>query len=142
MAEVMVSGEIDAPVEKLWQLISAFGEVDWMQGLDKVEVTGEGPGMVRRIYAGGGDAILEQLEFLDEEARRLGYTITENNPMPVSDYHATCTAVDLGDGRCRLDWGCTFTPAEGVDEAAAAGAMNAMYPVLVGWIKGSLEQGG
>jgi hypothetical protein len=142
VAEVMVTGEIDAPVEALWKVVSNFGEIAWMQGLDKFEVSGEGPGMIRHVYAGGADAIQEQLEFIDEDARRLGYTIIVNNPMPVSDYHATCTAVDLGNGRSRLDWGCTFTPTEGVAEDAAGGAMKGMYPILIGWIKEIVEQGG
>ena len=104
MAEVMVSGEMEVPVEALWKLLADFGSVGWMQGVTDVKVEGQGVGMVRAISAGDGEAILEELESVDEDAQRIGYTITRNNPMPVSDYHAHCTAVDLGDGRSRLDW--------------------------------------
>jgi len=96
--------------------------------------------MQRAIYAGEGDAILEVMESKDEAARRLGYTITQNNPLPVSDYHATCTAVDLGDGRSRLDWGCDFEPS-GVDEATAKQAVEGMYAVLLSWVKEAVEGG-
>jgi hypothetical protein len=140
MVQVSVSGEISAPVEALWKVIAAFGEVGWMQGLDRVEVTGEGIGMVRAIYAGGGDTpVLEELESLNEEARRLGYTIPENNPMPVESYHATMTAVDLGGGKSRLDWEATFEPAPGVDEAVARNTVEGMYGVLIGWVKAGVE---
>jgi len=96
MAHALVSVEIEAPVEALWKVIADFGEVGWMQGVDRVELTGEGV------------------------------------------YHATCTAVDLGDGRSRLDWGCQFEPA-GVDEAAAKQGIEGMYGVLVGWVKAAVE---
>ena len=140
MAEVMVSGEIGVSREALWKLLSDFGSVGWMQGVSKVEATGEGAGMTRAIFAGGDEAILEVLESLDEDARCLRYTITRNNPLPVTDYHAHCTAVELGAERCRLDWGCSFAPA-GADEASAVAAVEGMYGVLIGWVRDSLEAG-
>jgi len=140
MGELRVSGEIEAPVEALWKALADFGEVGWMKGVSRVEVTGEGPGMVRNIYAGGDEAVREVLESVDAKARRIGYTITQNNPMPVDEYHASCTAVDLGRGRSRLDWACRFTPRKGVDEATAKATIEGMYGVLISWVKESLEK--
>ena len=142
MIQVSVSGEISAPVEALWKTIADFGAVGWMQGVDRVEVSGEGVGMVRAIYAGGGDTpVLEELESLNEEAKRLGYTIPKNNPLPVANYHATMTAVDLGDGKSRLDWAAAFDAAPGVDEAAAKANVEGMYGVLISWVKAGVEGG-
>ncbi|MBW2273153.1 MAG: SRPBCC family protein [Deltaproteobacteria bacterium] len=142
MIQVSVSGEISAPVDALWKVIADFGAVGWMQGIDRVEVTGEGVGMVRAIYAGGGDTpVLEELESLDEDARRLGYTIPKNNPMPVSSYRAAITAVDLGGGKSRLDWAASFDPAPGAEEAAAKATVEGMYGVLIGWVKAEVEGG-
>jgi hypothetical protein len=139
MAEALVQVEIEAPVDALWRLVSSFGEIDWMQGISKVEVKGSGVGMVRQIYAAHSDVpVVEVLESVDEDARRIGYTIPENIPLPVDDYHASCTAVDLGNGRSRLDWGCQFTPM-GMDEASAKAQVEAMYNVLISWVKGELE---
>lgn len=138
MGEVLVRAEIEAPVAALWKTLADFGEVGWMKGVSRVEVIGQGPGMVRNIYAGGDKAVREVLESIDEKARRIGYTITENNPMPTSEYHATCTAVDLGNGRSRLDWACHFTP-KGMDEAKAKATIEAMYGVLISWVKESVE---
>jgi hypothetical protein len=139
MAEASVSGEIQAPVDELWKVLADFGAVDWMQGVTKVELDGSGVGMTRAIYAGGDEAIIEVLESLDEEARRIGYAIPKNNPMPVDSYHATCTAVDLGDGRSRLDWACTFAP-KGVDEAQARATVEGLYGVLIGWVRDEVEK--
>ena len=58
--------------------------------------------------------------------------------MPVTDYHATCTAVDLGDGRSRLDWACAYEP-DGVDEATAKANVEGMYGVLISWVKAHVE---
>ena len=138
MAEVMVSGEIEVSVGALWRLLSDFGSVGWMQGVSKVEVSGEGVGMTRAIFAGGDESILEELESVDPEARRIRYTIARNNPLPVGDYHAHCTAVELAAERCRLDWACRFTPV-GVEEAAAVAAVEGMYGILIGWVRDALE---
>jgi hypothetical protein len=140
MIQVSVSGEISAPVDALWKVIADFGEVGWMKGIDRVEVTGEGVGMLRAIYAGGGDTpVLEELESLDEEGMRVGYTIAENNPLPVASYHATMTAVDLGEGKSRLDWASTFDAAPETDEAAAKASVEGMYGVLISWVKAGVE---
>lgn len=140
MAHAMATGEIGVPADALYAMLADFGDVGWMKGVTKVEVRGEGPGMTRFIYAGGPESVVEVLESLDPAARRVGYTITKNNPLPVADYHATCTAVALGPTRCRLEWACDFTP-KGADEATAIAAVKGMYGVLISWVKEALEGG-
>ena len=138
MIEVRVSGGIEASAERLWKIVRDFGNVEWMKGVTRCEVKGEGPGMVRSIFAGDGPSVNEQLEFIDEEGKRLGYAIPENVPMPVADYHAEMAVVDLGDGKSRLDWSCKATPeGAGADEAKAT--VQGMYGVLISWIKEHAE---
>ena len=136
--DVLVTDEVGASPDALWDRVRRFGEVDWMQGVTKVELEGEGVGMIRTIHAGGGPAILEKCTGLDDDARRLDYTITENNPLPVGRYDAHVQVVDLGDGRSRLEWGCACEP-EGVDEASARKMIAGMYGLLVGWLKAAAE---
>ena len=137
MSEVMVQGKIETPHSELWSLIADFGSVGWMPGVSNVKLIGEGVGM-SRVIGEGDAAIVEVLESVDQKAHRIGYTITQNNPMPVSEYHAHCTAVDLGEGRSRLDWGCHFTPF-GTDEDSAVAAVEGMYGLLIGWVRDALE---
>jgi len=140
MARACATGEIGVSADALYALLADFGEVGWMRGVTKVELSGDGVGMSRSIYGGGDQAIVEVLESLDPDARRVGYTITRNNPLPVDAYHATCTAVGIDPSHSRLEWACTFEPV-GVDEATAVARVEAMYGVLIGWVKEALEQG-
>jgi hypothetical protein len=136
--EVLVSQEIDAPADRLWAIVAAFGNVSWMKGISRCDVEGEGTGMVRSIYAGDAPPINERLEFVDESGRRLGYEIPENVPLPVDDYHAEMAVTDLGGGRSRLAWSCRAVP-KGVSDDAARAAVEGMYGVLIGWVKAHAE---
>ena len=135
MAEVGVNVSADA----LYEFLADFGSVSWMQGVTKVEVEGQGPGMARSIYAGGTECVVEVLESLEPAERRVGYTITQNNPLPVADYHAHCTAIEVEASRSLLRWSCEFTPAQGVEESSAVAQVEAMYGVLAGWVKNAIE---
>lgn len=137
--KITVTGEVEATADELWSVVADFGDVSWMMGVTRCEVEGDGPGMVRAIYAGGDTAVREELEFIDGDQRRLGYTIGENLPLPVTEYHAVMTVRDLGSGRSELDWSCTARPA-GVSEQAARTAVEQMYGVLLGWVKAHAEK--
>ena len=126
------TGETEEPQKQA----QARGDED----ADKVEVEGDGPGMARSIYAGGEECVVEVLESLEPAERRVGYTITQNNPLPVADYHAHCTAIEVGANSSRLRWACDFTPADGVDESLAVAQVEAMYGVLAGWVKNAIEE--
>ena len=103
MVEVLVKAEVAAPADRLWKLVADFGDVSWMNGVSRSEVDGSGVGMVRSIYAGDAPPVREQLESLDETQRRIGYTITEGNPLPVKDYHAAMQVFADGPERSRLE---------------------------------------
>ncbi|MCH2185552.1 SRPBCC family protein [Myxococcota bacterium] len=139
MAYAMAEVDVNASADALYGLLADFGSVSCMQGVTQVEVEGQGPGMARSIYAGGPDCVVEVLESLEPSKRRIGYTITQNNPLPVADYHAHCTAIEVEAGRSRLRWSCEFTPAQGVDESSAVAQVEAMYGVLAGWVKHAIE---
>ena len=139
MAYAMAEVDVNASANALYEFLADFGSVSWMQGVTKVEVEGQGPGMIRSIYAGGPECVVEVLESLEPGERRVDYTITQNNPLPVVDYHAHCTAIEVDAGRSMLRWSCEFTPAQGVDESLAVAQVEAMYGVLAGWVKNAME---
>ena len=141
MIEVLVKADIAATPERLWSLVKDFGEVSWMNGVSRVGIDGEGVGMVRRIYVGDAPPVREVLESCDEEAKQIGYTITEGNPLPVKDYHATVTVVEAGPGTSQLEWRGRFN-AKGVDDEQAEAALRGMYGVLISWLKAAAEKTG
>jgi hypothetical protein len=137
MARVSVKESLGFPAQKVWELVSDFGNVSWIQGLGKSEVQGRGPGMVRILHAGDGPAIHERLESLDAARRTLTYTIPENIPFPVSDYRATMTVREAGPGASELEWSCELTP-KGIPDAQAVAMMEGMYKTMIGWLREAL----
>ena len=109
MAEAIVKGGFTVSADKLWKLVRDFGDISWIQGVAKVELEGEGPGMFRVIYAGDGPPVRERLETLDDATKTITYTIPEGIPFPVKNYHATMT-VSAAETGCQLEWKCRCDP--------------------------------
>ena len=61
MADAIVKGDFTVSADKLWELVRDFGNVSWIQGVTKVELEGEGPGMFRVFHVGDGPAVRERL---------------------------------------------------------------------------------
>lgn len=141
MARTSVKQLLDVPAERLWALLADFGNVPWMHIPEGgVRVEGQGPGMVRIIPAGDRE-IRERLESSDDKTRTLVYTIPEGLPLPVSDYRAQVRVQEAPDGGAEIEWACEFEP-DGVDEAAAAPMIQALYGTMIGWIREHLEASG
>src|SRR4051794_27471549 len=120
MTKVQVEGEISATPESVWTLVGDFGGFVKALGAP-VELEGEGIGSVRTI-AVGSQAIVERLDELDHEQKRITYSILQAGPLPVRDYSATMQLAPSGEDACRLTWSSTFEP-EGVGEEDAVKAV-------------------
>jgi carbon monoxide dehydrogenase subunit G len=131
MAEFLVERSFTADADAVWSKLGDFaGLGDWMPGIAKNEVEGEGVGAVRRLYFNETTCVVEKLEALDEGARSLSYSITEG-PAPVVDYLATVEVEAEGDG-CKVAWRARFDTPDGVDAEA-------VKPALSGAYRGALE---
>lgn len=140
MIDLTVQRELPVSADKAWALISDFGDISWAPGMDKVEVTGEGPGMVRAIHMpGDAPPIEERLEKLDQQNRLMEYTIPGGIPMPVSDYRAAAKVVPLTEDRCRVDWSCRAKE-EGVSPQEAEAMVAGFYNQLLDWIAEELQR--
>ncbi len=138
MLEVVVTREVDHPPEKVWGLLANFGNVSWMNGVAKVELDGDGVGMVRNIFVSpDASPVKERMTSLDDDARRLEYVIDEGNPMPVDNYQAFVAVHENGSGS-RIEWGANFA-AKGTDDATAEAMLEGMYGVLIDWVVAGLE---
>lgn len=133
MGEYTVEEEVGVSAERLWELIADFGNVAWIEGIDKAEIEGEGPGMVRIMNG----EVREQLETLDPASMTLTYTIPSGLPLPVKNYHSTMQVKAEGADRCRLTWTCRADP-DGVTDEQARQTMTGMYGAMIGWLRSYL----
>jgi hypothetical protein len=133
MIEVLVRRDCDLSAEVVYELLADFGNTSWMKGVAKTEVDGDGVGMVRNIYPDpNASPVREMMTERDDLARKVAYTITEGNPLPVDDYSAYVRVSESGTG-CQIEWAGSFA-AKGADEATAKQAVEGMYGVLIDWL--------
>lgn len=121
MARHTFTGSIDAAPDEVWKVVREFTDGSWM-GVD-MTTDGEGEGATRTISMGGND-ITEQCERVDDDARVMGYTITEATGMPFADYHSTMTVNDAA-GATELVWDATYEPVG--DPATATATLDMIY---------------
>lgn len=133
MASATVRQVVDVPADKMWRLVSAFGDTSWMPAGTQVRLEGSGPGMTRSITAGPDKIIQERLVSVDAATRTLVYAIPVNVPFPVTDYRATMRVTPSGSG-CEVEWGASFTPVGNASEAEIAPAIQGMYGMMIGWL--------
>jgi hypothetical protein len=133
MPTITVSKQVVASPDTLWAILADFGNVDWIPGAGDVRVEGEGPGMRRTISGSGDVPIVETLLWINPEERALSYEIS-NNPLPVSRFVAVATVSGV-DSTCEsaVAWEIDYEPAG--DDAAARGAIEAVYGLMAGWLE-------
>ena len=126
MADFLVERSFNADADTVWAKLGDFaGTGDWMPGIAKNEVEGEGVGAVRTLYFNETTCVVEKLEAFDDAARSLSYSILEG-PAPVVDYLATIEVKSEGDG-CKVEWSARFETPDGVDAEAVKPALSGAY---------------
>lgn len=138
MAQVTVRDGVPVAPDRLWRLVSDFGNAGWIPGGDSARVDGKGPGMFR-IFGSGSAEIRERLESVDQHTRSIVYTIPQGIPLPIKNYRATMTVHPAGDQASELEWMCTFEP-NGVSEADAKAQVENLYTMMIGWIRDYLAK--
>lgn len=139
MVEVSIERDYEVAAERAWALIADFGDVSWVPGIEKVEVEGDGVGMVRHLTVPVFPPLHERLDAIDHSARMLEYSIPAVEYIQVENYRARAQVVDLGRGRCRLLWSCE-AEAAGASEEEATDKTRAFYEAMLGWIDDALTQ--
>jgi len=124
MASTQVQGEIAAPVDEVWKVVSDFGGFLEAQGIP-VEVEGEGIGTLRKVTLGTA-VIVERLESIDDETRSTSYSIVEG-PMPATGYVSTIRLEPAGESATRIDWSSTFEPAGGMSDSDVSELLAGVY---------------
>ena len=139
MVEVSVEREFDVDADEVWAILAEFGDISWIPGIEKVELEGEGVGMIRHVTAPGMAVLHERMDAIDHEKMILDYSLPAVEYLGVKNYRAQTRVVAVEDGRCRLIWSCRSEP-DGVTRAAATANTEAFYEMVMGWIGDALAK--
>jgi carbon monoxide dehydrogenase subunit G len=130
MTQVSSTITINAPADAIWQLISDFGAAGhYLAGIGDCTVAGDGVGARRTLTNGGDSTVVERLETLDNDDRRLSYSLLTDTPF--GNCLTTMVVHDLGLNQSELAWSASFQPvgipqSEAVDLLQGALAANCL----------------
>jgi uncharacterized protein YndB with AHSA1/START domain len=123
MPEVTTNKVLEASADAVWRLLEDFGAIqhwwptDISAPVEQVTLEGQGVGMIRHIHnRGAAHAVSERLDFIEPASRTLVLSIVGTRPKGITAYIAEGHVVDLGDGRCRLDYRALVSTAPGLEE--------------------------
>ena len=107
----MASGKSEVSIEKnpddIWKLIREFGALaDYMPGVESCTLDGD----VRTLQMMGIE-IKEQLRGIDDDTRRLTYSVVES-PMTNMVSHEATIAIDAEGSGAHVTWSVDVEPAD------------------------------
>ena len=140
MLNITVEKTLPFDAETVWALLADFGNIGWATGDNRVDIVGEGIGMIRRIIIEGMEPIDEVLDSLDHDAKILAYSIPNNIPLPVSDYNASAQVIAQSDNSCQVIWRGQFSAQAGTSDEEAKTIMMSMYEQLISWVEAYLKK--
>jgi hypothetical protein len=124
MPELFAQADIEAPAPRVWALLADFGNIQawWPRDsalqIERVELEGEGIGMVRHIYNHGvPQCASERLDLLDPQTFTLVLSIVGERPGGITAYVATSRLLPLGESACRMEHRALVTTVPGRERA-------------------------
>ena len=107
MADGKAEVSIDRSPDEVWKLLREFGGLaDWMPGIEACSVDGD----VRTLQTMGIE-IKEQLRSLDDDERRISYSVVES-PMGNLESHLATISVDPEGNGSHVTWAVEVVPDE------------------------------
>lgn len=102
---------IDAPAEQVWEVAGDFAGLSrWLPVIPSSRlILGKNreQGAIRELVRLNGTKVEERLDHYDPWNMTFSYSYVGGQPL-VSDYLATMTVKDLGNGKTRVDWKANF----------------------------------
>lgn len=106
MASIHKEMLLDAPIERVWAAIRAVGEIHTQLAREFVVDT-RVDGTSRLVTFANGVVVREQIVNVDDDARRLAYSIVE---WQLTHHNASFQVFPAGRARSRLVWIADFLP--------------------------------
>ncbi len=137
---VKVEREFDYPCEQVWRLLEDFGNIHWAPGIDKLEIIGDGIGMIRRIHIDGLESPIDEvLESRDPAAMEFSYGIPRGLPFPLKHYQAFSKTLSLGTTKTLVQWVSDCEP-DGISIDDGSKLLINTYNQLLDWIHDELQR--
>lgn len=109
MATIYKEFTVDAPVDRVWDALRDFGALDRRLAAGFVTACRLVEPGLRAVTFANGRTVHERLVGLDEEARRVAYTVTDGQ---ASHHNASAQVFPEGPGRTRFVWITDLLPDE------------------------------
>ena len=131
---------IDASPEAVWAVAGDFVGLDrWYPLIASSKLIlgkNRAVGCMRELTRGNGTKVEEKLVDYEDLSMTLSYTYAGGQPLS-SDYYATLTVLDAGEGKSKVVWKARFKrlaywtddPPPGQDDATPLNALNKAYPL-------------
>lgn len=129
MTEVIVSKSINVSAENAWEKLSSFKGIEEFSPIEKSITVGSGEGATRTCYMPDGAAIYEVLEEVVDHRMEMQYKITEG-PFPITGYVSNVKVERMGEGSCKITWGCEFESSPEVKDEMIA-LFEGFYNVII-----------
>jgi hypothetical protein len=139
MVEVSIEREFAFGAEEVWAVLADFGNVSWVPGVEKVDLEGEGVGMIRHLTVPVFPQLHERLDAIDHQDMVLDYSIPAVAYIQVKNYSAKAQVIGLEGERCRVLWSCR-AEADGTDETEATAKTKVFYESMLSWIDDYLKK--
>src|SRR5262249_33106300 len=130
MPEITSSYVLAVPAEPVWRLLADFGTIQkwWLSSgpiqIERVEIEGQGVGMVRHIYNKGiPNPVSERLDLLDHATRTIVLSIIGLRPRGITAYVAVGRLAEIDAASCRLDYRALVTTEDGREERVRDGVL-------------------
>jgi hypothetical protein len=130
MATIHLETELAVGPDELWATVRDVGNVSGL--LNIVEESSVDGDQRSCTLAGGGGLLAETILAVDDDHRRVAYTITDS-PLPIELHAASMQVFDAGGGRSTFRWITDVKP-----DALADG----LGPMLAGAVTGMEEHYG
>jgi hypothetical protein len=142
--EIAASFVLAVPADPVWRLLLDFGAIQkwWPTSgpiqIDRVEVEGQGVGMIRHVYNKGiPTPVSERLDLLDAATRTIVLSIVGERPRGLTAYVAVGHLTQIDAASCRLDYRALITTEEGRKERVRDGVLKTWSIMVQGLENGA-----
>lgn len=138
---VTIDATIDAPLERVWAVISDFANLQqWHPLVQRCETEGEGVGSIRVVHFADSWAS-ERLERLDADSHTLHYAIIDGSNPAATGLTGAIALGERGNGSTSLRWVSGLDPdrpeAEALDRY-----LESYYPQRIEHLRSALRSAG